>query len=72
MREHPIFEARNKLGLKQTELAQIMDVSKQAVSSWERGKQIPSRIHLKKLAELFEITVDYLLEQIANGHPRGA
>jgi DNA-binding XRE family transcriptional regulator len=66
MNEHPILMARTNLGLKQTELAHILDVSKQAVSSWEKGKQMPSRKHLQMLAKLFGITIDHLLVQIAS------
>lgn len=52
---------RKKQGLTQLELAEKLDVSRQAVSRWEGGYAVPGTDNLKTLSELFEIPVDYLL-----------
>ncbi len=46
----------------QTELAEKLNYSDKAVSKWERGESIPDVTVLKKIADLFDVTVDYLLE----------
>jgi transcriptional regulator with XRE-family HTH domain len=63
---NPIKTERQKIGLKQTELAKIIGVSKQAVCDWEKGRRIPNRKHIKKLAETFETSIDYLIRQICD------
>lgn len=52
---------RISLGMTQDELAEKLYVTRQAVSGWERGKNIPDIDKLKVLADLFEMTVDDLL-----------
>lgn len=49
--------------LTQQELANILGVSKQAVCEWERNNRIPRIQTLRKLSNLFNTTIDYLLEQ---------
>ena len=52
---------RNEKGMTGTELGELFDCSKSGVSSWEtRGKE-PSQEILKKLAEYFNVSLDYLL-----------
>ncbi|MGE5494960.1 MAG: helix-turn-helix domain-containing protein [Burkholderiales bacterium] len=46
----------------QTELAEKLNYSDKAVSKWERGESIPDVTVLKRIADLFGVTVDYLLE----------
>lgn len=46
----------------QTELAQKLNYSDKAVSKWEREESIPDVTVLKEIANLFDVTVDYLLE----------
>ncbi len=53
-------ECRLSHGLNQTELAKIMDVSKQTVSNWEKGSRIPNTSMLYKLAEFYSVSTDYL------------
>lgn len=59
--EH-IFELRKRAGLTQVELAEKMGVTNKAVSKWEMGKAKPSTETIRKLAALFHISVDELLE----------
>lgn len=46
----------------QTELAEKLNYSDKAVSKWERAESLPDVSVLKKIAELFLVSVDYLLE----------
>lgn len=53
---------RKKNGLSQEELAEKIGVSRQAVSKWETGDALPEITKLKALAETFNVTVDFLLD----------
>ena len=59
-------EARH---LSQTRLSELMSVTPQAVSKWERGRGCPDMDMLCKLASYFEVSLDYLWgrEQSAAG-----
>lgn len=52
---------RKKKGFSQEKLAEQMQVSRQAVTKWEKGLSKPSSNNLYRLAELFEIRVEELL-----------
>ena len=52
---------RNKKGLSQDELSQKLGVSRQSISNWENGTSQPSIEFVKKLSEIYEVTVDDLL-----------
>lgn len=58
-----ISELRKKQGLTQLELAEKLNYSDKAVSKWERGESIPDVAVLKELADLFGVTLDYLVEK---------
>lgn len=61
-----ITELRKAVPFTQAELAEKLNYSDKAVSKWERGESIPDVIVLKQIADLFGVTVDYLLEDV---HP---
>lgn len=52
---------REKLGLKQQDLANSLGISPQAVSKWERGENAPDVTVLVPLARLLGVSVDWLL-----------
>jgi len=52
---------REKLGLKQQDIANALDLSPQAVSKWERGENAPDVTALKPLARLLGVSIDWLL-----------
>lgn len=58
-----ISELRKAVPLTQAELAEKLNYSDKAVSKWERGESIPDVIVLKQIADLFGVSVDYLLEE---------
>ena len=49
----------------QLELAETLNYSDKAVSKWERGESLPDVVTLKKIADLFSVTVDYLITEHA-------
>ena len=57
-----IVSLRKSRNMTQTELADKMGVSFQAVSNWERGNSMPDISKLPQLAALFDCTVDELLD----------
>lgn len=61
-----IKNIRNKFGLSQEELAEIINVSRQAITKWETNSGIPDIENLKLLASTFNITVDYLINNDLN------
>lgn len=52
---------REKLGLKQTDIAHALQISPQAVSKWERAENGPDITILGELAKLLGVTADWLL-----------
>lgn len=57
-----IIRQRKKNGWSQEELAEKMEVSRQAVSKWESAQTIPDLEKILKLGNLFGVTTDYLLK----------
>lgn len=57
-----IAKKRKELGMTQMELAQQMGVTDKAVSKWERDLSCPDINSLPKLAELFGMTMDELMQ----------
>ena len=58
---------RTANGMTQVELAEKLNYSDKAVSKWERGESIPDIIVLKQIADMFSVSVDYLLQEEHNG-----
>ena len=57
-----IIRLRKKLGWSQEELAERMNVSRQAVSKWEGAQTVPDLGKVLQLSQLFGVTTDYLLK----------
>ena len=55
-----ISSLRQKRSISQTELAKRLDVSRQAVSKWEKGQSSPDTVKLIQLAEVLGVEVEYL------------
>ena len=56
-----VKELREKYCLLQSGLAHEIGVTKQTISNYETGKRIPCISDLIKLADYFEVSVDYLI-----------
>lgn len=57
-----IKKARIENGLTQEQLSEKMMVSRQAITKWEADKGIPDVSNLKLLAQLLNVSIDYLLD----------
>lgn len=56
-----ITDLRKSMSWTQMELAQKLNYSDKAISKWERAESVPDVSVLKQIADLFEVTTDYLL-----------
>lgn len=57
-----LFHARKKCGLSQEDVAEKLGVSRQTVSKWETDETIPDIYQSKKMARLYNISLDSLIE----------
>lgn len=57
-----IRDERKKRGLSQEELADILNVSRQAITKWETDRGIPDIANLIRISEEFEISLDELIK----------
>ena len=63
-----LAECRKKRNLTQAQVAENLSVSFQAVSLWERGETYPEIDKLVDIAELYQVSLDWLLNgTAANG-----
>ncbi len=61
-----ISALRRSRGFTQAELAERLGYSDKSVSKWERGDGLPDVLCLKAMADLFGVTLDYMVEE---NHP---
>ena len=57
-----LVDLRKKSGWSQEELAEKLNVSRQAVSKWEGAQSVPDMARIIQLSELFGVSTDYLLK----------
>lgn len=56
-----IIKLRTEKGLTQAELGAMLNYSDKTISKWERGEAIPDAYVLTQMAELFGVSVDFIL-----------
>ena len=56
-----LYELRKKHNLTQEELAYKLKISDKAISKWENGTSKPSISNLKKLSEIYDMSIDKIL-----------
>ena len=56
-----IINLRTAKGMTQAELGELLNYSDKSVSKWERAEAVPDAYVLKKMSEIFGVSVDYLL-----------
>lgn len=61
-----IYSLRKNRKISQEEFAEILNVSRQAVSKWERNESKPDIDKLIVIAKLFNVSIDYLLSHELN------
>ena len=52
---------RKQVQLTQAQIAEKLDISQQAYASWERGVKKPTQENLVKIAQVLNVSVDYLV-----------
>ena len=57
-----LFQARKKTGLPQEFVAEKLGISRQTVSKWETDETVPDIYQSKKLARLYNLSLDELIE----------
>ena len=57
-----LFHARKKCGLSQEEVAERLGVSRQTVSKWETDETLPDIRQSKKMAVLYNLSLDELID----------
>ncbi|MBQ7255357.1 MAG: helix-turn-helix transcriptional regulator [Oscillospiraceae bacterium] len=62
-----IAQLRQEKNMTQLELAEHLNYSDKSVSKWERGDSLPDIAVLAEIAELFGVTLDYLVQET---HPQ--
>ena len=60
-----LYAIRKKSGLSQEQLAEQLDVSRQAISKWESGQSMPEPDKLVSISTFFKVTTDYLMKDDA-------
>lgn len=58
-----LYMLRKNSGLSQEQLAEQLNVSRQAISKWEQGTAVPESEKLITISNYFGVTVDYLLKE---------
>ena len=58
---------RRKAGYSQEQTAELLGISRQAVSKWEKGLSEPSTSNLIVLAKVFGVSVEELLKNVGSG-----
>ncbi|MBQ3259196.1 MAG: helix-turn-helix transcriptional regulator [Clostridia bacterium] len=56
-----LIRLRTEAGLTQLQLAEQLNYSDKSVSKWERGDALPDVVVMKAMADLFGVTVDFLI-----------
>lgn len=60
---------RENMGLQQKEVADRLGVNPSAVTRWETGEKRPDLVNLVKLADLYNVSLDYLMGRTENPAP---
>lgn len=71
MQKNRIAPLRHERGINQKELGQELGVAQTTVSAWETGKTEPDSAALNKMAQLFHVSIGYLMGYEAESLTRG-
>lgn len=56
-------QKREELGMKQSEIARLLDINRSSYFSWENGRAVPNKANLKKIAEILGVTDEFFYEE---------
>lgn len=62
-----IYRLRTEKNLSQGEFAEMLEVSRRAISKWELGTAVPESEKLVAISNYFGVSVDYLLKDDEEG-----
>ncbi len=58
-----LYKLRKEKGLSQEQLAEKLNISRQAISKWESGNSVPESEKLILLSDFFNVSLDYLMKE---------
>ena len=58
-----LVKLRRDKKITQAQLAEMLSYSDKAVSKWERGESLPDIVILKQIADIYGVSVDYLINE---------
>ena len=67
--EKIVFLRKSK-GMSQDQLAELLGVTRQSVSKWERDEVVADTDRILALSKLFGVSCDYLLNDSITGHTK--
>ena len=56
-----LYKLRKESKVSQQKLAEFVGVSQQCISEWEKGKIEPTLSYLWKIADFFDVSIDFLV-----------
>ncbi len=56
-----LCDLRKKAGYSQEQLAELLGISRQAISKWESGQGNPDIDNIIKLTKIYQVSADYIL-----------
>ena len=56
-------QKREELGMKQSEIARLLDINRSSYFSWEKGRTVPNKANLKKISEILGVTEEFFYEE---------
>jgi repressor LexA len=59
-----IAECRERRGWSQKKLGELLSVARTTVASWEQGTRSPGKDDLRRLADVFNVSIDYLCGRV--------
>lgn len=69
MLSEKIYKLRKRSGLSQEQLAEQLNVSRQAISKWESGASVPESEKLIAISKYFGVSIDYLVSDRGGEEP---
>lgn len=57
----PLKMLRESKGITQAELSSMLSISPSTVGMWEQGRRVPDYENLKRIADYFNVSTDFLL-----------
>ena len=59
-----LIELRKMFGYSQRDMAKMLNISQPSYIRYEQGTSEPKQVNLVKLANIFDVSIDYLLGRV--------